>query len=676
MRVLVPLVTVLLFLSRTTFAQVEVAYPFARAVFQRNALNLATIPVAGYYTLPVDRLEVRTKSMGARSAISPWQLLQEKPQNGLFRGTITLAGGWYELEVRGMRQDTVVGMTTVERVGVGEVFLVAGQSNAMGIPNLGAKGASDWVSGVDRLNKIYDEKESMTISPDQPLPVPTFSRLTPASNLFPTGETPWLWGELGDRLVERLRVPVLFFNTAWAATTAENWSQSAEGKAAYNMYVGKYWANQQPYANFRNLLQQYHRQFGLRAVLWLHGESDASHVKSTSAAYQAFLQNVIDRSRQHAGYPLPWVVANSSTTASQGGLYAPVRTAQVALTQVPGNNVFPGPDADVIQNPRPAHGHFENVPGGVQGLTLAAQAWSQSLTDAFFKQTAPQQTAGFVQTGLVPRITAAGARFRLTFESTLRADSTQFYTAELLDETGAFVSEVGLGVRSPLTVQLSPVLLPGTYQLRVRANSPLLPGTPSSPFTVTDQPTRSTPLFAFRASAQGRRVTLGWSVIPETSTQEFVVQRSRDRQEFTDIGRVISTADGRTSRFYAGTDDEPLTGFSYYRLKVLSRDGSTSFFGLQSVFVDADPVAMKVFPNPSYGQSIYVKLPAVADYRAQLYDVRGNEIACELEQPTIAGVYTLHPATALSQGMYWLKIVSEQGVYQRKIIVGGSKSAF
>jgi hypothetical protein len=675
MRLRLPFATVLLFIVQTVSGQVELTYPFPRAVFQRSALNQATIPIAGSYTLPIDRLEVRTKSVGTPSTTSRWQLLQDKPQNGVFAGTLTLPGGWYQLEVRGLRRDTIVALTSLERVGVGEVFLIAGQSQAMGLPNLGAKGASDWVSVMDRLNKRYDEQESLTISPDQPTPVPLFSRPTAESNVYPTGETPWLWGELGDRLAERLRVPVLFFNAAWAATTAENWSQSADGKAAFNMYVGKYWANQQPYANFRNVLQSYHRQFGLRAVLWLHGESDASHVKSSAVAYQKYLQNLIDRTRQHAGYAMPWVVANSSMTVSQGGPYTPVRDAQRALTEVPGNGVFLGPDADQIQNPRPAHGHFENVSGGVQGLTLAAQAWNASLTDDFFKQAVPRAATGFVQTGLVPRVALPGARFRLTFESTLR-EATVFYTAELMDEKGEFLAEVGLGAQSPLTVQLPATLLPGTYQLRVRANNPGLPGAPSTPFTVTDQTTRATPLAGFQATALGRRVLAGWSVIPEVNTQEFVLQRSQDRGTYADVLRLSATPDGRTSRFYAATDPNPPTGFSHYRLKVVLRDGSSSYFGLQTVFVDADPTQVNVFPNPSYGQPIYVKLPGVGAYRAQLYDVRGNAVSVALSEPGIGGVYELHPATSLAQGIYWLKIVSDGAVYQRKIVITGSKSVF
>jgi hypothetical protein len=40
------------------------------------------------------------------------------------------AGGWYRLEMRALRDGQLVKETVVEHVGVGEIFVIAGQSNA------------------------------------------------------------------------------------------------------------------------------------------------------------------------------------------------------------------------------------------------------------------------------------------------------------------------------------------------------------------------------------------------------------------------------------------------------------------------------------------------------------------------------------------------------------------
>src|SRR5262249_30593814 len=48
-----------------------------------------------------------------------------------FQASISLpAGGWYRLEFRGTHDEKIVAETSLPHLGVGEVFVVAGQSNA------------------------------------------------------------------------------------------------------------------------------------------------------------------------------------------------------------------------------------------------------------------------------------------------------------------------------------------------------------------------------------------------------------------------------------------------------------------------------------------------------------------------------------------------------------------
>lgn len=58
------------------------------------------------------------------------------------------------LEVRGIRDGKTVSSAIISAVGIGEVFVIAGQSNAMGLPKLGAKGASDRVVAFNAWNRF------------------------------------------------------------------------------------------------------------------------------------------------------------------------------------------------------------------------------------------------------------------------------------------------------------------------------------------------------------------------------------------------------------------------------------------------------------------------------------------------------------------------------------------
>src|SRR5690606_25019230 len=136
-----------------------------------------------------------------------WTVIDAHPSGGYFSGTVTCMGGWYELEVRGKTGDAVIGSSKVNRVGVGEVFLIAGQSNAQGMTGKGAFGAGD--------ERVVRADYNGVVGPNEPLPYPGFEHLDEQGIISPRGKTAWAWGKVGDLLSGRLNVPVLFYNVAW-----------------------------------------------------------------------------------------------------------------------------------------------------------------------------------------------------------------------------------------------------------------------------------------------------------------------------------------------------------------------------------------------------------------------------------------------------------------------------
>ncbi|WP_353722422.1 hypothetical protein [Dyadobacter sp. 676] len=234
-RIILPVVAKALLLiclvSSTVFSQIKITSPTFQAVYQRDIFGQRELTVSGTFTALMDKIEIRAVPVVQGQGVpAPWQDLQVAPKGGVFTGKITLYGGWYTLEVRGIADGKVVGRDVLSRVGIGEVFLIAGQSNAQGLKGKPTPpGASDdRVLYVDNYNndEFGDYKDRL----NDPVP-PTFSKIT--SNLqtmSPRGQTAWCWGALGDLLVAKLNVPVLFINAAWEGTATQNWAESATGK--------------------------------------------------------------------------------------------------------------------------------------------------------------------------------------------------------------------------------------------------------------------------------------------------------------------------------------------------------------------------------------------------------------------------------------------------------------
>ncbi|MFD1142302.1 T9SS type A sorting domain-containing protein [Larkinella insperata] len=348
-------------------------------VFQRNKGNEASLWIGGYYALPFSRIQVRAEPMDGGTLLD-WTTLQDNPKGGAFAGSVTVRGGWYRLRIRGLQGEQYIEGGGVERIGVGEVFVVAGQSNGQGFFNFGEQGASsDRVSCVDV--GIGDE------SPRDPNTL-EFSHLDAGKWIFPRGQSAWCWGALGDRLVARLGVPVLFFNAAWQGSSSKNWRESSEGLQTASDYDGavKFQVGQ-PYGNLRTALNYYVQTLGIRAILWHQGEADNFSNRSVDDYFRN-LSGVITKSRDHSGRDISWVVSRASYD-DERGVDGNIIAGQNRVIQTV-RNVFAGPETDGIQIPRvssydPDRVHFHDY-----GLIQLADAWSNSLNDGFFQNSTPQ----------------------------------------------------------------------------------------------------------------------------------------------------------------------------------------------------------------------------------------------------------------------------------------------
>src|SRR4051812_13707195 len=112
--------------------RLRLSLPVDYQVSQRATGTEGTILVAGSLAEAVEYpLILEARLMGAASA-ADWRKLATVQSGATeFGADLTApAGGWYRREVRVRQGNTTAGDTTVEHVGVGEVFVVAGQSNA------------------------------------------------------------------------------------------------------------------------------------------------------------------------------------------------------------------------------------------------------------------------------------------------------------------------------------------------------------------------------------------------------------------------------------------------------------------------------------------------------------------------------------------------------------------
>ena len=158
-------------------------------------------------------------------------------------------------------------------------------------------------------------------------------------------------------IANRLNVPVLFYNAAWEGTASKNWSETVDGGITNSIYINDTYPPGQPYGNLRMALNYYASVTGIRAVLWHQGEAD-NLLNNSAGTYESNLRRIIEKSRQHFGKNVGWVISRVSYYNSKGSNQEIINGQnQVVLG---GNSVFFGPSTDNIQTPRPDGFHFQN----------------------------------------------------------------------------------------------------------------------------------------------------------------------------------------------------------------------------------------------------------------------------------------------------------------------------
>lgn len=349
--------------NQNSYAQLSIEFPSERAVFQRNNSNQGSIPVYGIGPVNAEAIEGRLVPVSAGQGVqTDWQVIDTKLLNGAYSGKVEGVGGWYKLEIRSIVNGNISSSSTVYKVGIGEVLMVAGQSNAQGFlsfnPPVGA--FDDRVNGYGYYNK--DE------IPENPT-LTDIRHLDRELNLGPHGQSAWAWGLLGDLLAAKLNVPILFFNVAYEGTTIENWVSSSEGLPTFNEGLGTAFEHGAPYSFMRIMLQNHVSVYGLRTILWMQGENDYN---TKQIDYKNRLNALVKKVGTDTGKNINWMVSRTSYIFDR--TYGQVIAAQNEVV-ADNFNVFSGPFTDRIQNPRTDGVHLS-----YDGITELAHAFDRDLS--------------------------------------------------------------------------------------------------------------------------------------------------------------------------------------------------------------------------------------------------------------------------------------------------------
>jgi hypothetical protein len=180
-----------------------------------------------------------------------------------------------------------------------------------------------------------------------------------------------------------------------------------------------------------------------------------------------------------------------------------------------------------------------------------------------------------------------------------------------------------------------------------------------SSFTFAFSPTAILPvtLLDFKAQPAGEIVDLSWTTAAEYSLHSYGVERSSNGTGFYSIGSVAAT-NATAVRTYNYTDNNPLSGISYYRLKMLDIDGHFKYSKVAIVDLSSKK-NIAVYPNPVKDHQVTLLMTGQPDgnYSVDLYNIAGVKVFNGvISNSGTSSTRTIRLRQDLSRGVYYLKI--------------------
>lgn len=183
---------------------------------------------------------------------------------------------------------------------------------------------------------------------------------------------------------------------------------------------------------------------------------------------------------------------------------------------------------------------------------------------------------------------------------------------------------------------------------------------------------------SFSAKQNNNLISLYWQTASEQNNNYFEIQRSIDGINFEIIGKSSSKADanGNSSKLlnYTFEDKNPLSGFSYYRLKQIDFNGKFEYSSIVSIDFEASKnISFVVSPNPNKGE-FSIDFKGIENNHAitvNVIDMNGRIVYDTTVYPEniTANSFKIVPTQSIKSGNYIIRLGIEGITHAVKMLV-------
>ncbi|MBP5738441.1 MAG: hypothetical protein J6X38_05100 [Abditibacteriota bacterium] len=331
------------------YSDLNVYSPQDYRVFQRKDRYGGCVTFSGSAPKDADKVEVRLFG-NTTTCFVDTQFIEvpfSKVDGSFLYDMFIAPGGWYRAQVRYFRGGKAAKTVTIDHVGMGEVFIGAGQSNSTSCGQYQTKQTSGMVSSFD--GKVW------RVANDPQLGAQDWCYSCYHGSYYPA---------FGDAMYKKYGVPIGIVSSGFGATSIEEWQPDAAQKIHDRPQLFKFLSDRINYFGPQ----------GFRAVLWHQGDGDST--RETEDGYIK-MKRMIDASRDLAGWYVPWFVAKVSYCNPDYPELPGIRGVHQKLWDT--GVALPGPDTDTLRGDM-RDNDGQGIHFSPKGLKAHGEMWADAVS--------------------------------------------------------------------------------------------------------------------------------------------------------------------------------------------------------------------------------------------------------------------------------------------------------
>lgn len=179
-------------------------------------------------------------------------------------------------------------------------------------------------------------------------------------------------------------------------------------------------------------------------------------------------------------------------------------------------------------------------------------------------------------------------------------------------------------------------------------------------------------LLNFTAQKQGNNATLvQWKTSSEINSHYFDLERSNDAINFQFIGKVNAAGNSSREISYSFTDNQPMKGENYYRLKQVDINGHLVYSPARFVrFDEINGGLVKYYPNPTSG-ILNIEITPQMQQGAMVINISNaaGAVMDQIKRPSNSTTILMIDMKRFAKGTYFIQVKTNSTNSTQRIVL-------